>query len=135
MRSAAVPLFPLLALVAAFGGAGPVAGSTTGAQSQQQPAKRVLVLPTPTPRPVIPAGPSTVQAPPRPIRVRATEPLTMTGLGDRAISSPTPAPPIRITASPSLTMTGLGDRPLSTPTPAPPITVRAAQPLVMTGVH
>jgi hypothetical protein len=134
MRIAAVPLSTVLALGAVFGGAGP-AGVAVGGQSQQQPVKKASVLPTATPRPAIPAGPSTVQAPPLPIRVRATETLTMTGVGDRPIASPTPAPPIRITATQALTMTGLGDRPLSTPTPAPPITVRAAQPLVMTGVH
>lgn len=134
MRIAAIPLSAVLALGAVFGGAGP-AEVAAGGQSQQPPAKKARVLPTATPRPAIPAGPATVQAPPLPIRVRATETLTMTGVGDRPIASPTPAPPIRITATQALTMTGLGDRPLSTPTPAPPITVRAAQPLVMTGVH
>jgi hypothetical protein len=134
MRIAAIPLGAVLALGAVLGGAGP-AGAAVGEQAQQQPAKKARVLPTPTPRPTVPAGPSTVLAPPVPIRVRASQPLTMTGLGDRPISSPTPAPPIRIRSTQALTMTGLGDRPLVTPSPAPPIRVRAAQPLVMTGVH
>lgn len=134
MRIAVGPLVAALALGAVFGGAGP-AGAAVGEQSQQQPARKTRIVPTPTARPAMPAGPSTMQAPPIPIRVRATQPLTMTGLGDRALASPTPAPPIRITETQALTMTGLGDRPLSTPTAAPPIRIRAAQPLVMTGVH
>lgn len=122
------------AVLCALAGGGP-ARAAPGPQVQVQPTPIARHAPTATPRTVAPALESRMVAPPGPTLIRAGQPLTMTGMGNRPLTTPTPAPPLVIRAAAALTMTGLGDRPLTTPTPAPPLVIRAPEALVMTGVH
>jgi hypothetical protein len=71
------------------------------------------------------------------VPVRATDILTITGLGDRPITPPAPEPPVLVTPRETLTMTGLGDRVIAPPPPEPEVRIGPAQipPLRMTGVH